>query len=149
MSTAFFFTRRLHAVLAGVVLLSATSAAGEPPAYPTRTVLLFVAGWCAPCRAELQQLPQITAAARPYRVLVVPVDSGRRVEQMLAGVPAVQRWRPQGEGWTRVQADLLSATAGLPYSVALGADGRPCASSRRGLDPARAADLVSRCEASL
>jgi thiol-disulfide isomerase/thioredoxin len=110
-------------------------------------VLLFVAGWCAPCRAELQQLPQITAAARPFRVLVVPLDKGRRVEQMLASVPAAQRWRPEGAAWSQVQVDLLSGTAGLPFSVALAADRRPCASSRRGLDPGSVTQLVARCTA--
>ncbi|MCC2975564.1 thioredoxin family protein [Sphingomonas sp. PL-96] len=113
--------------------------------YPPQTVLLFVAGWCAPCQAELQQLPQITAAARPFRVLVVPLDKGRRVERMLESVPVAQRWRPEGAAWSQVQADLLSGTAGLPFSVALAADGRPCASSRRGLDPASVAQLVVRC----
>lgn len=113
--------------------------------YPSQTVLLFVAGWCAPCQAELQQLSQITAAARPFRVLVVPLDKGRRVERMLESVPAAQRWRPEGAAWSQVQDDLLSGTAGLPFSVALAADGRPCASSRRGLDAAGVTQLVARC----
>ena len=131
--------------MTAATMLSDAPTTAQAPAYPAGTVLLFVAGWCAPCQAELQQLPQISAAARPFRVLVVPVDRGRRVERMLASVPVAQRWRPDGAAWARMQTDLLSGTAGLPYSVAIATDGRPCAATRRGLDKASAAELVARC----
>jgi thiol-disulfide isomerase/thioredoxin len=147
LSRGFFPALRGGFGAAAATLLWSLPAPAEP-ALPSRAVLLFVAGWCAPCQAELQQLPQITEAARPFRVLVVPVDRGRRVERMLESVPTAQRWRPEGATWTRVQADLLSQTAGLPYSVVLGADGEPCGSSRRGLDSRRVAELVAHCTAS-
>ncbi|MFV0622421.1 TlpA family protein disulfide reductase [Sphingomonas sp. ac-8] len=147
-SIAFFrrLLRRARTLLWPIVLLAGPAAA-QTPAYPSETVLLFVAGWCAPCMAELQRLPEITSAARPYRVLVVPIDEGRRVERMLQLVPKDQRWRPSGTAWQQVQAGLLSGSAGLPYSVAIDGERRPCADSRRGLDAKRAAVLVAECRA--
>lgn len=136
--------RRAGTLLWPVLALTGPADA-QSPAYPSETVLLFVAGWCAPCMAELQRLPEITRAAAPYRVLVVPIDEGRRVERMLQGVPAEQRWRPTALVAQRLRSDLLSASSGLPYSVALDADRHSCADSRLGLDARRAADLVTRC----
>jgi hypothetical protein len=44
-----------------------------------------------------------------------------------------------------IRGDLFATTAGLPFSVAIGADGRPCATTAGGLVPARAAAMVAAC----
>ena len=118
--------------------------AWAPPAGPPRTIILFVADWCAPCHAEVERLPEIVAAARPWRVLVAQGDAAPD-DRLLARVPADRRWTPPDGAARRA---FLSATAGLPYAVALDAAGRICADTRRGLDGARAALLVTACSPS-
>ncbi len=137
--------RRMVAVLAATMALAGASA--DVPRYPPRTILLFVASWCAPCHAELGRLESIDRAAGPYRLRVVPFDTSRATLAMLARVPPGQRWSPDPARAAAVRADLFGASAALPYSVAIGGDGRPCASLRGGLDAGRAAALVARCGA--
>ncbi len=131
---------------AGVSLLigAAPSPAGER--YPPRSVLLFVASWCAPCHAEIGRIDAIATAAVPYRVLVVPIDAGRATDAMMRRVPVGQRWTPGAVRIAEIRADLFGDTAGLPFSVAIDRDGRRCATTRGGLGPARVAVMVAACE---
>lgn len=134
--------RSVAAALAAVALGGASV---EVPRYPPRTVLMFVASWCAPCHAELGRLEPIGRAAGAYRLRVVPFDSTRASLAMLRHVPPEQRWLPDAALAAAMRADLFGAGAALPYSVAIGGDGRPCATMRGGLDPVRVAALVARC----
>lgn len=115
--------------------------------YPANTVLLLVASWCAPCRGELAHLDEIARAAAPYQVRAVLVDDSKAGRRMIAALPPARRWAPDPALFTAARADLLGRTPGLPYSVAIGASGRPCADWRGGLDPARVRALVARCRA--
>ncbi|WP_242416605.1 TlpA family protein disulfide reductase [Sphingomonas panni] len=114
-------------------------------AYPPRAILLFVASWCAPCHGEIAALPRLNDAAGPWRVLVVPVDRGRATAAMMAGVPVAQRWVPDAVQMAAVRDDLFGGTAGLPFSVAIGGDGRPCGAHRGVLNAARVAALRAGC----
>lgn len=136
--------RRIWTLIAGALLLTGAAPA-EPARYPTRSILLFVASWCAPCHGELRQLPAIAGGAGAYRVLVVPVDRGRATDAMLRGVPIDQVWRPDVARMAEVRAELLAKTAGLPFSVAIGGDGRPCALHRGGMTAASARGMVEAC----
>ncbi len=108
--------RRVWTLIAGALLLIGAAPA-EPVRYPARTILLFVASWCAPCHGELRQLPAIAGGAGPYRVLVVPIDRGRATDAMLRAVPVEQVWRPDAARMAEVRGELLAKTAGLPFSV--------------------------------
>ena len=137
--------RRVWTLIAGAVLLTGAAPA-EPVRYPARTILLFVASWCAPCHGELRQLPAIAGGAGPYRVLVVPIDRGRATDAMLRAVPVEQVWRPDAARMAEVRGELLAKTAGLPFSVAIGGDGRPCALHRGGMTAERARGMRTECE---
>lgn len=122
------------------------SAAAEQPQPPPTTLVLFVASWCAPCRVELGDLPAISAAAKPFATLVLPLDEGAATAAMLRAVPPAQRWEP-GPGlraWLRT--DVLAGEAGLPLTVVLDRHGHPCARWRGELNPARARVLVAQCD---
>ncbi len=134
----------VRAAVASLLIAAAAAPAGER--YPPRSVLLFVASWCAPCHAEIGRIDAITTAAAPYRVLVVPIDAGRATDAMMRRVPVGQRWTPGAVRIAEIRADLFGDTAGLPFSVAIGRDGRRCAATHGGLGPARAAAMVAGCE---
>lgn len=127
------------------LLLAAGSAGATPTAYPARTILLFVASWCAPCHGEIAALPRLREAAVPWRVLVVPIDRGRATAAMMAGVPVAERWVPDAAAMAAMRAELFGGTAGLPFSVAIGGDGRPCGVHRGVLSAARVAALRAGC----
>jgi hypothetical protein len=64
---------------------------------------------------------------------------------MVAALPPPRRWAPDPVIHAAARTELLARTPGLPYSVAIGADGRICAEQRGGLDEPRARALVLRC----
>lgn len=115
--------------------------------YPENTVLLLVAGWCAPCRGELAQIDAIAEGAAPYGVRVLLVDDSKAGRRMVASLPPARRWIPDDAAYAAARAALLSRTPGLPYSAAFDASGTLCADRRGGLDPDRVRALVSRCRA--
>lgn len=127
------------------VLLAAPADAAEPVRYPPETVLLFAAAWCAPCRAELARLEEIGAAARPYRVQVVAYDDLPATRAMIEGLPAAARWTPDRASRRAVLREVTELSSGLPFALAVDAQGRRCASARAGLDAASTAALVARC----
>lgn len=139
-------------ILGGLALSAAsqvgpTAAAADTPRYPADAILLFVASWCAPCHAELARLPEIRAAARPRRVLVVAFDSGAATQAMLRAVAPAERWQPEGAERRAMETALYAETAGLPFALVTDARGRRCATLREGLDAARTRTLIARCPA--
>ncbi|MDJ0278375.1 hypothetical protein QLH51_16380 [Sphingomonas sp. 2R-10] len=120
-------------------------AMAAPRPLPPRAILLFVASWCAPCHGEIAQLPRLSEAARPYKVTVVPIDRGRATAAMLANVPAAQRWVPDAAQMAAIRAELLGGTAGLPFSVAIGVDGRVCGEHRGVLSPGKVEAMRRGC----
>lgn len=143
-----FLTRGqcLVGLCGALILAGASGIAAESPRYPPHTVLLFVAGWCAPCHAEIARLASIADGAQPFTVRVVVLDDTRRGREMVRDIPAAQRWQPAPPLLRSVQAELFADTSGLPYSVAVGADGRPCAHRSDGLNLAKARLLVQACQ---
>lgn len=128
-----------------LLLAAAGPTAAAPMPYPPRTILLFVASWCAPCHGEIAQLPRLSEAARPYAVTVVPIDRGRATAAMLAGVPAGQRWVPDPVRLGTMREELFGGTAGLPFSVAIGGDGRVCGEHRGVLSPVKVEAMRRGC----
>lgn len=126
----------------GIVLLAAALLpAAAAPVYPPRTLVLFVASWCAPCRAELRQFDAIAAAAAPLEVRVAPLDWTRGTAAMLRTVPAAHVWRS-----ARVAEAFAQHSGGLPFSLMTDAEGRICATHDRALDPAAVRAMRRRCE---
>ncbi|MEJ7926990.1 hypothetical protein WG908_09510 [Sphingobium sp. AN641] len=108
--------------------------AAEPSPYPRRTLILFVAAWCAPCHAEIARIDEIMRVAQPYGVKVVPMDSGRRGEAMLRRVPTAVLWRPTPGQLLAITTDLARRTTGLPFSIMTDDGAVLCASSKAGVD---------------
>lgn len=129
------------AVAAGLATAS-PARTDEAPRWPTNTVLLFVAGWCAPCHAELREMDALAAAAEPRRLLVVPADQTRSTAAMVRPLPAARVWRDPA-----VLRALWSGAlgAGLPLTLATDGEGRVCGEHRRVLRPGDLAALAARC----
>lgn len=125
--------------------LGAGSLAGQDA--PPDTLLLFVAGWCAPCHAELARIDAIVTAAGNARVKVIPLDDTARTQAMLDRVPDQIVWRPDPIALAKLRERVFGDNAGLPYSVLTDASGRVCARSKRSLDAGRVAEMVDRCGA--
>lgn len=129
----------------GLLLLGTPASSAETDRYPANSILLLVASWCAPCHAELANLPAITRGALPFGTLVVPFDDSPATRSMLERVPAAQRWQPGRAMQRRLMQDVAAGTAGLPFSLGVNGDGEICGSARQGLDGQSAKALVARC----
>lgn len=131
--------------LSSLFLVPLLVAADAPLPLPETAVVLVVAGWCAPCRAELAQLDAIAAAARPRTLLVAALDDGASTRAMMAGVPAERRWLLAPAQRAGLATLVYARSAGLPYAFATDAHGARCADLAGGLDAPRTRTLISRC----
>lgn len=125
-------------------LLAAAPAAGMPAA-PPHAVVLVVAGWCAPCRAELARRAEIEAAAAPRTLRIVALDDTASTRAMLAGLPPSAMWRLTPADRVRLADSVYARSAGLPYAFATDPRGQRCADLAGGLDAPRTRALVARC----
>lgn len=147
MSRAFLpWIARLGA-LAGVAVAVTAAAAEAPILHPPATIVMFVAGWCAPCHAEIARLDEIAVAARPFAVGVIVLDDSAAGRAMAARVPLDRLLRFPPARRAQVEASVFRDSAGLPYSIAVGADGRVCGDRRDGLDAAKVRVMVAACQA--
>ncbi|VVS98727.1 conserved exported hypothetical protein [Sphingomonas sp. EC-HK361] len=129
----------------GAVAVLAPAAADAPLRYPPATIVMFVAGWCAPCHGEIARLDDITAAARPFAVGVTVLDESAAGRAMMRAVPRDQLLMFPPEKRRQIEARLFRDSAGLPYSIAIDESGRVCADRRDGLDAAKARAMVAAC----
>lgn len=128
--------------IAAVLAIASPARADEAPRWPADAVLLFVAGWCAPCHAELREVEALAAAAEPRRLLVVPADQTRSTATMMKPLSAARVWRDPA-----VLRALWSGAlgAGLPLTLVTDGEGRVCGEHRRVLRPGDVAALAARC----
>ena len=125
----------------GLALLAATPLPAAAPSYPPQTLVLFVASWCAPCRAELRHLDEIAAAATPVEVRVTPIDQSSGTAAMLRDVPPARIWRSAHTVNAYAQSSGL-----LPFSIMTDAQGRTCATHDRALDPVSVTAMRHHCD---
>jgi hypothetical protein len=133
--------------LAGAVALvvgPASQAAqpdGPPPPPRANAVLLLGANWCAPCLAELRELPALAAANAQGRIILLWEDGPPR--------PLWPRWPANAEIGTAAEAAALigdgEISAGLPFSILLDGDAKTCLVWKGRLTGERLARLRNRC----
>ena len=138
-------TRRLLPIAIVALLVLTAAASATEGGYPPRTLVLFVADWCAPCHGEVAWLDEIAQAAPGWRIGVADGDSPRRPGRLVRAVATERRWVPDATTTARLRRELFPDMAGLPYSVAFDGAGRVCAESRRPLDAARVAAMLATC----
>jgi len=127
----------------GALLSGGTSRADPaPPALPPHALILFGANWCAPCLAELRDLPAHADAIAPAPVLLAWTDGAPR--RLWRNWPANARIVPPGES-PALLARIGGRTAGLPYVALLDGAGRLCADLRGKLSASRLAEMRARC----
>ena len=132
----------LFVAVAAVLAVASAARAGEPPRWPEDAVLLFVAGWCAPCHAELREVEALSAAAAPRRLLVVPADGTRQTAAMVKPLPEARVWRDPAALRALWSGEL---GAGLPMTLVTDAGARVCGEHRRVLRPGDLPALAARC----
>ena len=133
--------------LASIALALTPAAAGAPMRYPPATIVMFVAGWCAPCHAEIARLDEIADAARPFAVAVAVLDDSPAGRAMVRGIAPDRLFRFPPAMRARIEARLYRDSAGLPYSLAIAEDGHACADRHDGLTAARVRTMIATCRA--
>jgi hypothetical protein len=125
-----------------ILLAAAMLPAASTPIYPAHSLILFVASWCAPCRAELRDIDRLIVLAAPATLRVTPIDRTAATAAMLRSVAPARIWRS-----ARAVDDFARQSASLPFSLMTDAEGRACATHRRALDRVAIEDLRRRCSA--
>lgn len=104
---------------------------GSTQAIPLPAVVVLWATWCASCRAELDRLGVLAAAARPLPVVTLAIDPADKARARL-----IADHRPLASAFADARAPAAVVTswggkgATLPLAVALDRHGRPCGMKR-------------------
>lgn len=134
-----------HAAITLLALITSVQGRAESVSAGNREqageLLLFGADWCAPCRAELAELPALARAIAPDRLILAWTDVEPRLP---TGRPANVRVLDRGEA-RLLLAFYAEINAGLPFALARDARGRTCGFVRHRLNPADAAALIAPC----
>ena len=137
-----------------VVLLSAAPSRGRIAeaadplaglAIPKPSIVMFWAAWCAPCRAEISAWPELQRAAGSLPIHIVTLDTPiERSHALLKALPVERVHHGQSSSLSMLAA-WSDRASGLPFAVALDAQGRICASQNGGLTVVRVAAMRRSC----
>ena len=104
--------------------------AGSAKDAADRTILMFGASWCAPCIAELRNIPTLASGARPDRIVIAWTDKGiRRYTLAVPGNVEIA----SASDVQQMTRQYASGISGLPYSVMIDSHGHKCAEWTAGL----------------
>jgi len=132
--------------LGALLIFGATVRAGAvEQGPPPNALILFGANWCAPCLAELRDLPAWGTAMAPALVLIAWTEG--QPPMLWRQWPGNARLLAPGEA-APLLGQIGGKTAGLPYVALLDAEGKLCAELRGKLNPARLEAMKARCRAS-
>ena len=107
-----------------------------------RTIVLFGATWCAPCRVELRGLRDLAAAAPRINWIIAWDDNS--LSRLRFARPAALR-EVTGSAAAALKARLAPDAAGYPFAVMLDAQGVRCAAWPGPLTPALVDRLRKEC----
>ena len=135
-----------RSTLAAAMMLLAmpVDASAEGLATPPHTIILIGADWCAPCVAELRELPSLANAAAPHRLVLAWTDRPARLSPQAAQLGVTQVPLAKAR---EMMARYGQGNSGLPLVVMLSDDGAACGTLRERLSKEGIAALLASCSA--
>jgi hypothetical protein len=112
---------------------------------PGPSVLLFWRTDCAPCLLELRNLPELTRAARPGRLVLIALQPRDELARGLRRLGPVQTWRAM-EDPASVLVRFGGKPPSLPLAVALDPKGKVCRVRHGLLGRNIVAEWIKACE---
>jgi thiol-disulfide isomerase/thioredoxin len=133
--------KSIAAVLLATAIPAGDPALAEDSNRSPRTIILFGASWCAPCRVELRQLPTLARLSAPDHLEIAWID--RKPATGDAAYPNVKilSVRDAREKLERFGGDI----SGLPLTIILGSDMQVCSALREPLTASGVRRLQSSC----
>jgi thiol-disulfide isomerase/thioredoxin len=126
--------------LVAAISASATAYVGDAAeSEQERTIVLFGASWCAPCRIELRQLSRLAALTAPDRITLAWLDRRPRIPQSGDGI------RVLVPAEARALFDRVPGNQGVPLAAMFDGAGRLCAYQPEALHRESLARLRAAC----
>lgn len=123
-------------------LLIGLVGAAPPSPLPADALVIFGSRYCAPCVAELKELPRISQWRGTRPMVVAWID--KEPPPVIRGYPATRTVE-----WREARRMLLASSAGaslaVPLVVTTNGQGKVCGSTRKPLTRAAVKDLMKGC----
>ena len=123
-------------------LLIGLAGAGPATPLPADALVIFGSRYCAPCVAELKELPKISQWRGTRPMVVAWID--KEPPPAIAAFPATRtvEWR---EARRMLMASSAGASLAVPLVVATNGQGKVCGATRKPLTRAAVTDLMKAC----
>jgi hypothetical protein len=128
--------------LAALGLLIGLAGAGPASPLPADALVIFGSRYCAPCVAELKELPKISQWRGSRPMVVAWID--KEPPPVIDAYPAARtaEWR---EARRMLMASSAGASLAVPLVVATNGQGKVCGSTRQPLTRALVKELMKAC----